>query len=49
MPFLDLLQSLPLPILCAVTVALSLLAGWLILVGVRVTLRVRGWDPAKPV
>src|SRR6516164_7325408 len=49
MPFLDFLQSLPLPILCAVTVALSLLAGWLILGGVRVTLRLRGWDPAKPI
>ena len=49
MPFLDFLQSLPLPILCAATVALSLLAGWLILGGVRVTLRLRGWDPTKPV
>ena len=49
MPFLDFLQSLPLPILCAVTVALSLLAGWLILGGVCVTLRLRGWDPAKPI
>jgi hypothetical protein len=36
-------------ILCAVTVALSLLAGWLILGGVRMTLRLRGWDQAKPV
>jgi len=49
MPFLDFLQSLPFPILCAVTAALSLLAGWLILGGVCVTLRLRGWDPAKPI
>jgi hypothetical protein len=48
MRFLDFLQNLPLPVLCAVTVALSLLGGWLILGGVRVILRLRGWDPAKP-
>jgi hypothetical protein len=49
MPVLDFLQSLPLPILGAVTVVLSLLAGWLIRGGVRVTLRLRGWDATKPV
>jgi hypothetical protein len=32
-----------------VTVALSLLAGWLIIGIVRGGLRLRGWDPAKPV
>ena len=49
MPFLDFLQKLPLPILCVVTVVLSLLAGWIILRIVRWGLRVRGWDPAKPI
>jgi hypothetical protein len=49
MPFLDFLQKLPLPILCVVTVVLSLLAGWIILRIVRWGLHVRGWDPAKPI
>jgi hypothetical protein len=49
MPFLDFLQKLPLPILCVVTVVLSLLAGWIILRIVRWGLRVRDWDPAKPI
>jgi hypothetical protein len=49
MPFLDFLQNLSLPALCALTLALNLLAGWLILWGVRVTLRLRGWDPKQPI
>jgi hypothetical protein len=49
MPFLGFLQNLPLPSLLAVTVLLSLLLGWAILVLARLAVRVSGLDPAKPV
>jgi lysylphosphatidylglycerol synthetase-like protein (DUF2156 family) len=49
MPFLGFPQNLPLPSLLAVTVLLSLLLGWAILVLARLAVRVSGLDPAKPV
>jgi uncharacterized protein DUF4239 len=48
MKFLDFLQSLPLPGLLAATVFLGLVLSWAIVGLVRFSVRLSGFDPAKP-